>query len=262
MAEIRAAGDPLTLADLAPKPVPAENNAATYLRRAQAGTDAIYKEAEAVPGFWEYFNTKDPMPAEIQKALKAAFTAYPYTISLFQQAAACPDYDAQLDYTDSPRELFNELISVVEKIRNYGRVLQFRVRLDVAEGNYDEAARTTLLLFRLAHHCERNPAITGYLVAVTIQGIAVDYANSVLQAGPVSKGVREALDTELARQERMEGYTWALKSDRVLTLGNFVAVSLSTFLVNQSWDVESERVGIPRQNAVSSCPFARANSLP
>ena len=36
LAEIRAAGDPLTLADLAPKPIPPEKNAATYLRRAEA----------------------------------------------------------------------------------------------------------------------------------------------------------------------------------------------------------------------------------
>ena len=39
LAEIRAAGDPLTLADLARPPIPPEKNAATYLRRAEADVD-------------------------------------------------------------------------------------------------------------------------------------------------------------------------------------------------------------------------------
>ena len=221
LAAIRAAGDPLTLAELARPPIPPEKNAATYLRRAEAGIEGILREVGAVPGFWQFFHTEDSMPSEIQKALKAAFTAYPDVIPLVQQAAACPDYDAQLDYTLSAGEFIAKMLPVLQNVRDAGRVLQFRVRLLIAEGNCDEAVRTALLLFRLAHHYERNPALTGYLVAATIQGIAVDCANAALQAGPVSKEVRQALDAELVHQETLEGYKWALKSDRVLTLGIF-----------------------------------------
>jgi hypothetical protein len=71
-----------------------------------------------------------------------------------------------------------------------------------------------LVIFRLAHHFDRNPTLVGYLVAIAVRGYAIASANEALQTGPVSKGVREALDTELVRQERMEGYTWALKSER------------------------------------------------
>jgi hypothetical protein len=221
LAAIRAAGDPIRLADLARPPLPPEKNAATFLRRAKAGVDAIQKEMGTVPHFWEYLNTKDPMPAEIQKALKAAFAAYPDVIPLLEQAAACPDYDAQWDYTVSPMELNMKMIPELQALRESGRVLQFRVRLLVAQGNYDEAARTAVVLCRLARHCRRNPLFVGYLVALTIQGVAVDNANSVLQAGPVSKGVRGALDRELAIQERMEGFAWTLKSERAFTVEMF-----------------------------------------
>ena len=47
----------------------------------------------------------------------------------------------------------------------------------VAEGNYDEAVRTALVLFRLARHFDRNPMLVGYLVAIAIRGMAVDSAN-------------------------------------------------------------------------------------
>ena len=46
LAAIRKAGDPLTLADLARKPIPPEKNAATYLRQAEADVTAIQNEMQ------------------------------------------------------------------------------------------------------------------------------------------------------------------------------------------------------------------------
>jgi hypothetical protein len=222
LAAIREAGDPLVLTDLARPPIPPEKNAATYLRRAEAGVAAIHNEVGS-DDFWEYFQTRDPMPAEIQKAVKAAFSAHPDVIPLLQQAAACPDYDPQLDYTVSPGEFIASELSPIQALRMDGRVLEFRVRLLVAEANYDEALRTALILFRLSRHCARNPTLVEYLVAIALQGMAIDSASLALQAGPVSKGVREALDAELAVQERsaMEEYIRALQGDRVLYIDLF-----------------------------------------
>ena len=91
----------------------------------------------------------------------------------------------------------------------------------VNEGNRDEAVRTALIIFRLAHHLERNPTFINYLVVLTAQGIATESTNAALQAGPVSKEVHDALDAELALQERMGGYTWAIKSERAFGLDSF-----------------------------------------
>ena len=59
LAAIRQAGDPLTLADLARKPIPPEQNAATYLRRAEADRAAMEKELEP---YWQWSgrNAKAP----------------------------------------------------------------------------------------------------------------------------------------------------------------------------------------------------------
>src|SRR5580704_12817167 len=111
LAEIRAAGDPVTLADLARPPIPPEKNAATYLRRAEADLAAIEKEtmnvrpASECPGFLM-------LPAD-QKTVKAAFASYPNVIPLLEQAAACPDYDAQLDYTLPSEEFLSKMLDGV-----------------------------------------------------------------------------------------------------------------------------------------------------
>ena len=59
LAAIREAGDPLSLVDLARPSIPPEMNAATYLRRAEAGIEGILREVGAVPGFWQFFHTED-----------------------------------------------------------------------------------------------------------------------------------------------------------------------------------------------------------
>ena len=212
LAEIRAAGDPVTLADLARPPIPPEKNAATYLRRAEADLAAIEKEtvdvypASECPGFLM-------LPGD-QKTVKAAFAAYPNVIPLLKQAAACPDYDPQLDYTLPPQEFQTRLLDLVNKVRSPARVLHYRARLDVGEGNRDDAVRTALQIFHLARHFDHNPMIVNYLVTVAVRGIAIDSANEALQTGPVSKEVRDALDSELAIHDRLEGFVWALKSER------------------------------------------------
>jgi hypothetical protein len=205
LAAIRAAGDPVTLADLARPPIPPEKNAATFLRRANADMAAIEKVTMNLKSIRE--------SADEQKAVKTALAAYPNVIPLLEQAAACPDYDAELDYSLPAKELMEKQLLIVD-CRSAARVLNYRSMLLVAEGKRDEAVRTALVIFRLARHFDRNPTIVGYLVAIAVRGIAVRSANDALQAGPVSKEVREALDAELATQERMEGFVWAMKSER------------------------------------------------
>jgi hypothetical protein len=53
--------------------------------------------------------------------------------------------------------------------------------------------------------------------------------NSALQAGPVSQSVRNALEAELALQERMEGYGNMMRSERAFGLDSFGTFPGRTF---------------------------------
>ncbi len=239
--DIRDAGDPLTLAELARPPIPPEKNATTYLRRAEADVAAIEKATADLPGVYQYPGR--PMSSGDQEKVKAAFDAYANAIPLLEQAATCPDYDEQLDYTVSAQQFTSQLIDLVNKNHPTARVLRARAMLQVAEGKRNEAVQTALMIFRLARHFDRNPAIINYLVANAVRGIAIDSVNVSLQTGPVSNDVRDALDAELARQERMDQYAWALKSDRAFGLDSLRAFPLRNFwlLSRGFWNrIESE----------------------
>jgi hypothetical protein len=242
LAEIRNAGDPLSLADLARKPIPPETNAATYLRRAEPEAAAIETEfgqwiekmgndnnLDLLSYYGDFFGQKGPVPEKMRKAMTAIYAAHPKAIELLQQAANCPDYDPQLDFSLSPEQLISQLLPVVQGLRGDARVLCYRARLLETDGNSNEAARLAIATFRLARHFERNPILVSYLVALTIQDMATNVANRALQVGPVSQEVRQALDVELALQEPMEGYMRAIKSDRAFGLDSFQALPLRNF---------------------------------
>jgi len=225
LAAIRAAGDPLSIADLAHEPPPPETNAATYLRRATADMAAITKEVTKVI---ESLGDPPRLPtAEEQRTIQGALDAYPKVIPLLQQAAACPEYDAELDYTLPPQSLHDgqsfteEVIRLSDDVRPTYRVLRARALLLAGKGDRDEAVRTALVILRLSRHFERNPVIVGYILAMVARGVGIDAANLALQAGPVSDEVRQALDAELARCEGTDYYRRAVTSERAYGMDSF-----------------------------------------
>jgi len=224
LAEIRAAGDPVTLADLARPPIPPEKNADTYLRQADADVDAmeriIYSE-ELNKTWWGQYEIRQPLAPEALKALRAALATYPKVIPLLERAAVCPDFDPGLDYEVAPEVFIERLFLVVSRTRGAVRLLDLQLHLQVAEGNYDEAVRTGITILRLGHLSERVPMIMGYLVANVERNIAVLGINLALQSGLVSKDVRDELARELALQKDMPGYVWASKSERAFGIESF-----------------------------------------
>jgi hypothetical protein len=112
LAAIRAAGDSMTLADLAPKPIPPEKNAATYLRRAEADAKAIEEQVEVHEIWGRLYPSEYPLSPQVSNVLRSALDAHPNVIPLLKRAAACRNYNAQLDYTVSTSEFLNhQLIS-------------------------------------------------------------------------------------------------------------------------------------------------------
>jgi len=217
---LREAKDPVTLKDLAQPPVPPEKNAFVFLRRAEAGIEAINKELRAVYDK-EPPNEGGRLTPEEQKAVQAAWDAYPHVLPLLRQAAACPDYQPDLDYTVGLTELSAVISKQQGKRRELFRALQGGVRLLSARGEQQEALRTCTLMFRLARHMEKEPTLINYLVTLACRAVSIQVANEVLRSGPVPDAARKEFEAELARNQDREGYRHALKSERAYGLESF-----------------------------------------
>lgn len=227
LTELRAKGAPLSIADLAREPIPPETNAAVFLQRAGDDVEAARKE---LLGMYPKSGTPPIRlsEAEIEK-LDDLFAAYPNLMPLLEQAATRPDYDSQPDVTLSPTAFAEPLYERMSKFREAIRVLQARSRLLTAKGRFDDALADQTLMLRLSRLWSREPFLTSYLVTLAVQATAVQGANEILQAGPVSPASRETLDAELGLLDTPAGLVWALQSERAYSLSSVQDFSQSMF---------------------------------
>ena len=221
LAELRAAGQPVRLSDLAREPIPPEGNAATYLRRAKEDCKAIEKEVDAAyetapESDQDAFDEAQPTAAMID-SIRSALEAFPAAVPLINRAADCPDYDSQLDYSTGARAFLDAQFSM-NSSRTYIRVLRYRVFLLLAEGKPDEALETCITMFRLARHFDRDPTIVNHLVSLGCRWSANQTTAAVLRSGLVSNALHDALEKELAGQDLVAAAQHALRTERPLGL--------------------------------------------
>jgi hypothetical protein len=242
LAAIRAAGDPLSIAELIDvKPIPPEQDAAVYLRRARDGNRAIREELDALHDGKTY-EQGYPTEAEL-KRIQSAFEAYPNVIPLLGQAAACEEYVPQFDPKElsqigsppDPRQFLDIFLSHVNgggeptrTLANWAVWLRFHDRRE-------EALQTCITMLKLSRHVEHEPTLVGYLVAIACRRTGVCEANYVLQSGPVSNESRRTLEEELARYEAAEGYRRALVSERAFGLDNFRTFTFMDWWIGRAY---------------------------
>ncbi|GAC1474294.1 MAG: hypothetical protein NVSMB9_24370 [Isosphaeraceae bacterium] len=233
LSALRHAGEPVQLADLAREPILPERNGDVYLRRAADDLDAIQKE----PTVWypkSGYPTGKLSPTD-QERLENLFAAYPKVIPLLEQAADCPDYDPQLDVTLPPFRFLEPFMERTSRHRLLYRVLRARSMLLLSKGRADDALATQVLMLRLTRSWRREPLIMGYLVTAACELVAMDGANQVLQAGPVSPSARQSLDAELALHDNLEGFQWALRSERSFSLSSVRELPGSAFWLTRGF---------------------------
>jgi len=257
LAALRAEGDPLSLADLARDPIPPEQNAAVFLRRARSDLEAIDKELTAVYTSEGY---REGRPSESElKTIRSTLETYPKVVPLLEHAATCPDYDPQVDYTVAPQAFLEDHLDRISDPRSVARVLRARVLLLLSEGEREAAIRTCTTIFRLCRHFDQEPMVVGYLVSLACRKRAVEATNLVLRAGPLSKDSRQALEAELALHDGAEAYKHALKTERAYGLDSLRTMPGRGFwLVSRAlWnDATSYYLDmIDRQSAAASLPY-------
>ena len=218
LAALRAAGAPLTLADL-DRDVPLEKNAAVLFRRASSDLKAISTELSSIYGGGRFRHGRLD-DAELE-TIRSMLETYATVVPLLQQAATRPDHHPLLDYTGGTDAFMQHHLDNIGDIRSMLRVLRARVILLLSEGRQEEAIETCITMSQLGRHSEREPMIIGYLVSLVCRRMAVDATNLVLHAGPLSEESRKVIEAELALYEGAEAYRRALKTERAYGLESF-----------------------------------------
>jgi tetratricopeptide (TPR) repeat protein len=245
LADLRAAGEPTSLAELARKPIEPEANAATYLRQATNDLMAIEKQVEAALDAataeqQEHFHDRHHATPPVYEATQSAFASHAGAVPLLEKAAACPHYDPQLDYSKGPQQFIEQYVELSQDVRQPIRVLNYRVVMLLAQGKHDEALQTCTLMFRLIRHLDDRPLLINYLVTLAVRGVAVGAANTVLRSGPLPATAYQALETELARHDLVATRQMALRTDRAYGIDQFAEFHVMVGYMMLPWGKDDE----------------------
>jgi hypothetical protein len=232
IAAIRAGGDPTSIAELAPEPVPETDNAAAYLASVQADL------AEFSKLYGEYYSAEEgksldqredeglPPTDKQVAAMGAILDKFPQIDIALEAAASCDRYASLLDFSLDHSPFLQALLENTQRVRTAVRFLDWRIKVDIAEGRHDDAVARGIELLRLARLYEQEPSMVQFLVGIAAREIAARSLYDALSAGPVAPELLVELNEEIARHDDPQRLVQMLKKERAISISGLDTLSM------------------------------------
>ena len=144
-------------------------NAATMYNKAalvfaETNTEEFYSK------YGQFENTSlEKLPVAEVKALLASRRTI---LELLDQAARREHCDWGLPYHEQIN-LIELVLPEMQKMRDHARLASLRARAELAEGKYDDAARSLQTMFAMARHTGDEPLLVNGLIGVAIGSVAL-----------------------------------------------------------------------------------------
>lgn len=220
---IRAEGDPASIAELKPEPIPADENAAAHIDKLEPRLNEFSKEYAAfynseLGKAYDELDEDESATAEQLAAMGTLLDKYVDLEEMIAAAAAAPHYASTADFSLGFRKFLEVQLPRLTRIKDAARMADWRTEVLVAEGRRDDAVRRGIQLLQLAKLHEAEPSLISFLVSVSVRSVAIHGIHRALDAGPVSMEVHEELDRELSRQDDPASIEKALRLERAISV--------------------------------------------
>jgi hypothetical protein len=249
---IRAEGAPAAISDLAPEPIPDEENAAAILKRitprinAFAHDEGTFSTTPVGLAYDERDDLGEPPTPEQMAAIRAIVDKYPELDGDLAAAAACDRYGSLVDFSLDQDQFIEAVIELQGPIRQAVRFLNYKNIVDLADGRQQQAVDRGMGMLRLARLYDNEPTLVSFLVGVAVRRYAIASLYDALAAGPISAEMHAALDAELARHDGSRRLVNALKSERAIGAGWFDALGKGRLFFAHSfaWPMKGYQIGV------------------
>ncbi|MCX6993852.1 MAG: hypothetical protein NT011_12025 [Kiritimatiellaeota bacterium] len=224
LAQQKAEGRALTIAEIQPTPVPDDQNVAPLFQKAAElmgygfYTNPPPKAAPAIKEFSGLINSNQTAdistwPAAHREALPRLIQA-PEMQQLFtvlREASQKPGYNSNLKYEAGPGMILPNLGSV----RQIARFLSIKAELTAQNGNTDEAFSTVQEELKLADLLNQQPTLISQLVRIACDLIMIDCMERIADKTDVPADQARALIAELAQHTDATPWIRAMDAERV-----------------------------------------------
>lgn len=220
---VRAEGDPASIAELEPPPIPADQNAAALIEGMSPRLAAFGKD------FNNFFNTElgkeneklrtGELPTDEQAAaMRAILDQYQDLQQQFQAAAAAPQYASTADFSLDFNRFLEAQLTRVQRLRSISRMVDWKIQTLLVEGNQQAAIDWSLSLLQFSSLCQGEPTLVGHLVNVAIRGLALGDLYQALVAGPIDAATHAEVDEVLQQLEQDTSLDSVLRTERAISI--------------------------------------------
>lgn len=227
--KIKQAGEPITLAEMAPPEIPDSENAAIPLEVAallmkQNRTNDDLNDKQFYRIVKDYCD--DPLDTEKKEQAVAALSQLieknQDVLEYLNRAAALGKCRFNIDYTsDNP---FSILLPHLSPLRISAKLLSAEALLLAATDRPDQALAAVEKAFILANYLKDDPILIDTLVQIAIHEIATKRLEEILQLASSSPERCRELIKEVIRSRRAINITNAFMSERVLPIKTFESI--------------------------------------
>ncbi|MGC9319987.1 MAG: hypothetical protein ACP5KN_18290 [Armatimonadota bacterium] len=220
---IEDAGEPVTLAEAAPEPVPPDQNAALLYEQVfnvsfTPGSSGGTSDLDAT-GYSEMIESEYLAGNVSEEFVREVFEdpAVQQTLDTLRRASKRPHCVFPIDWSQGPAILFPQLA----KMRQAARWLSARSKYAAANGNTDEALEWCQVSLRISEHAAQEPTVIGQLVAIAIQAIAAAQARETLDEGIPSPEFAREMIAYLRTIDRRGAFRQAMLGERAMMLETY-----------------------------------------
>ncbi|MGA9453772.1 MAG: hypothetical protein WBW41_20785 [Verrucomicrobiia bacterium] len=264
IAELKAKGEPMDLAQIIPPPVPAEQNSAETFRKAAALIDAddslsysnyVYGMEMVAPGKamvrWRQPDVRDSEGTNSWESVEEAVSQNAQSFALLQQIIAKPEFDFQINYNQGVADLNFTNFYLAESKRAAQR-LGTAALCDLHQGNTASTVTNLQTMLAIVKAMRNKRLVISELVRIAIANIALTVNWEALQSTNMTDEQLTELQQDWASLDFILNGENTLAMERVIgeiTLAKWRSSSLE--LQHYYFDLGKrarEAMGLPDEN--------------
>jgi hypothetical protein len=222
VAAIRKAGDPASIADLKPQPMPDSENAAVHIDRLTPRLEAFSREYGAfyttpLGRQLEQLNGGPATPEQIE-AMRAILDQYTDLEQAIVLASHCPAYGSTMDFSLGFNKFLEVHLDRISRVRTIARMTDWRTQVLLADGMRDEAVQRWLAVLRLARLQQSEPSVVAWLVSFAVRNVALNGIHRAMTDGPIAAANHAEIEAELALADDPRRIERMLRTERAISV--------------------------------------------
>jgi hypothetical protein len=191
--ETRAAGFPVSAAELEPPDVPKNENAWLVYRAASERLTELPQEVKDAAARLETLGPEHWSSGDVD-VVRRYVNGNASALRLARKAAPMPRFKSETNWADH----INAKLTHLAPLHNLGRLMNYNACVELADGRLDDAIESCTDAMRIGRHASAEPCITGRMVEISVRATALRILACILtqtkdaeQAGRVLAAVEK-----------------------------------------------------------------------